>query len=488
MIEKCTDEEKLEYMAYEGEKDFFDNLEKGIKDLNEYKYENDPEKTVLVCGGMMGFDKGLSHFLNAWDRKQGYLFLLSEVTAQYRRYTHERIKFPHICTPHLLAKEIILFNMNISITDAMLKLYKKNKYIIEAVDGLETMYGSLGDGYAIAWCYYADIYIKLLLKKINPKQVVLWNAFYPFHHIFKNICKEMNIPVSYIEFGCIPGTICIENEGQQGESITARHYIRERVKRTSSNEKAEAINIIEFLRKSGLNRNKQPKADFDFQIMKYYKPGRKSIVYMGQYDYESGMYPNTTAAKKYHSPIFISTLEGLKYIQILAIKNNWNLIYKAHPIMTKLYKRREHVNKVSVEDVEIDSVEHVNINSLIDSMDMVITILSQSAYIALIRAKPVLMLGYSQLRGKGCVYQAKVKKHIERKIKTALHKGYTAQQRNNFYCHVAQLLKNNLYDDGVERVLRYGKSVDSINALHERNKDNDKSNNSNENIKKTFYF
>lgn len=43
---------------------------------------------------------------------------------------------------------------------------------------------------------------------------------------------------------------------------------------------------------------------------------------------------------------------------------------------------------------------NVDINKLIDLATVCVTILSQAAYVALIREKPVVMLGYNQLKEK----------------------------------------------------------------------------------------
>ena len=88
----------------------------------------------------------------------------------------------------------------------------------------------------------------------------------------------------------------------------------------------------------------------------------------------------------------------------------------------------------------IDIITDVDINSAIDFSDLVITILSQGAYISLIRNKPVLMLGYTQLYGKDCTYEAFLKREIEEKIETALEKGFTIVQNHNFIKHTTQIL------------------------------------------------
>ena len=455
---ECTNDEMLEYTSYTCKEDVLANFQNGIQMLKDFSFEAFRKKSILVCGGMLGFDKGLSQFLNMWSEKQKNLFLLSEVTAQYRRYTNEKIRFSHICTPHLLAKEIILFEMSIPVSKEMIDLYENKEYIRHAVQNLEERYQRLGDGYAIAWCYYAYEYITELLNRLQPVKVILWNEFYAFHHIFRHLCLEMDIPILYMEFGCLPGTLCIERNGQQGESDPSRKHFEFKYKRINHTEYSDAIQTIKYLRESELNRNMQPALFVNRNILSYYAPNRKVISYIGQNDYESGFRPYTDTTKKYHSPIFQSTLEGLEYLHVLAIKNNWNLVFKPHPTIYALEKEHDFYKQYS----SIKVVTEVNINSLLDCSDLIITIFSQVAYIALIREKPVLVLGYNQLRRKGCVYETFTKRKIESTIMKALKYGYTNKQRKRFYTHSAQLLKYYLYDDNVERALRFGQNLKSL--------------------------
>jgi Capsule polysaccharide export protein len=451
--ENITKEEQQEYLAYHNIDDFFENLENGIRSLDDIALHIYQKKYILLCGGMLGFDKGLSQFLNLWNEKQDNLFLLSEVTAQYRRYTKERIKFPHLCTPHLLAKEIILYEMPIPLTKEMTDLFDEKTYIQEAVLNMEEKYQRLGEGYATAWSYYAYQYILKLLKQLQPMRVILWNEFYAFHHIIKHLCMELGIPVSYIEFGCLPGTICIEEKGQQGESLPARLPYRYKGICSTKMEIDNATTVLDYLQKTKLNRNIQPNILLSKHLLTYYNAERKTLVYIGQNDYESGMYPYTRNTQKYHSPIFKTTLEALKHLSLLSINNEWNLIFKPHPNIVAVEKKKEWIHKV-------DIIENANINSIIDFADVVITILSQSAYIALIREKPVLMLGYSQLKKKGCTYEAFQKSQIKKQIICALRNGFTKKQRQHYKRHIAKLLKSYLYSDSIEKDLQIGRAMD----------------------------
>jgi hypothetical protein len=453
--EYITEEEQQEYLAYKSPQDFLDNLTKGIDELDHLS-DMVCEQKILLCGGMVAFDKGLSNYLNHWYRRQPDLFLLSEVTAQYRRYTDERIRMPHICTPHLLAKEMVLQEMPIPLTREMTALSLEKSYVADAIFNLQERHVHLGDGYAEAWCYYAYEYAKKLLAILKPKCVILWNEFYAFHMIIQGICMEMHIPLYYMEFGCLPGTLCIESGGQQGESRVATRYQSFKRKPVTKAEISQAKRVLDFLYATKLNRNVQPQAVLSRQGLHHYQTGRPVVLYMGQNDYESGMCPYNRRTQKYHSPVFQSSLQALEFLTLVCIQKGWNLVYKPHPVMDALGHRGH-----DKED-QIDVVSDVDVNSCIDCADVVVTILSQAAYVALIRNKPAVMLGYTQLRGKNCTYEAFSQSRVSKVIQKALKQGFTKKQKKNFQRHAAQLLKYYLYDDLVERDLRFGRRVEEI--------------------------
>ncbi|WP_335783115.1 hypothetical protein, partial [Campylobacter jejuni] len=98
----------------------------------------------------------------------------------------------------------------------------------------------------------------------------------------------------------------------------------------------------------------------------------------------------------------------------------------------------------------------------IDLADVVVTILSQSSYEALMRNKPVVMLGYTHLKHKNCTYEAFAKDDVEQILDKAIKDGFTEEMRKNFHSHIARLLKYYLYDDYVARKFKYGKKIEDF--------------------------
>lgn len=341
---------------------------------------------------------------------------------------------------------------NMQVTKEMRQLISRKEYLQEAVKNLRRRHFDIGTGYPEVFACKAYQYINEMLDELNPKIVVIWNQFHAFHYILDYICKERGFKTMYFEYGVLPGTYAFEAMGQMGESYPAKQYKEFKNLEVLPEECEEAQKIWDYLYTSRLNRKDQPKNNRKDELMSKLMPGRPILFYAGQNDYEAGLYPYTEHTRINHSPVFKSSDAAAIYLAKLSAKNNWNFIYKWHPIMvTYELPTKYPSNLIKIDDIDI--------NEIIDMADLTITILSQTAYISTIRRKPTLILGYMQLRGKGCTYEAFAKEDIEEVIKEALKKGFTEEQSDNFIKHLAQLNKYYLFDDLEDRDMRYGKSV-----------------------------
>ena len=94
--------------------------------------------------------------------------------------------------------------------------------------------------------------------------------------------------------------------------------------------------------------------------------------------------------------------------------------------------------------------------------------LGETIYDALVRDKPVVTLGYSWAKGKGINYEAWKAADIEKQIKKAIDFGFTDKMKQAFIKHLAQCLKYYLYDNGLDRPVRYGQMFpDSFDGFYE---------------------
>lgn len=255
----------------------------------------------------------------------------------------------------------------------------------------------------------------------------------------------------YVENGVLPGTLAFDKHGQMGESFPAVHHEEFQQIPVSIEEQRHAEKVIAFLKDSGLNRYQQKEdADFIQSIRDKLLPDRPVILFAGGLDHMSGLVPHNERAKKYHSPIFGTSEEAARYLKELAMENGWNLIYKAHPWLP---------SKMESDENGFLCINKGNINDLIDLCDVVVTIVSQVSYLALIRNKPAVMLGYIQLRQQSCTYEAFEREKIPDVLSEAVRDGIREEMKEAFISHVARLEKAYLFDDMTEKGIHIGRDI-----------------------------
>lgn len=388
----------------------------------------------IIFSDFLAFDKGICDYINAWQAKGLDAVLLSEAYWVGNKLAEEKMSIPVCRLPAVLARNQYL-QEEIEVSRAIIDFVEGKSFLREASENLRMGYPKMAEGYEYVICYWADKIVHTLIENWEPKEVILWNAFYAFHFIVRKICEEKDIPVKYMEFGNIPGMIQVETQGQMGESIPARFPEKILNIDISEAEYREAEKLIEQLYQNRTNRNKQPKNQLIDIIKRQLMNDKPLILYMGQNDNAAGLQPYTENSRKYHSPIFASSDEAAVYLAEICRKNGWNYIYKPHPMMMQNFQKESMPDNVIV-------VDEVDINDLIDLSDVVVTILSTVSYIALIRQKPVLMLGYTQLKEKGCTYESFVLEKIESELKRALSQGLSDKMKVRFVEHVAQMKKH----------------------------------------------
>lgn len=402
---------------------------------NEIKLYEKAEGCKIIFSDFLSFDKGVCEYVNRLNKIEKNLVLFSEA-GWISDLEKNKLNIPVIKLPRILSRnQYIKKADNQNLFDLKeVEDIKNNEVCREAALNLRMGYPDMAEGYEYIVCYFAYKTVHEIIRYWKPEQVILWNAFYAIHLIIRSICREMNIPVRYMEFGNIPGTIILEETGQMGESYPARAPEEFLDIPVSTEEYINAGQSVRYLRQSRLNRNVQPHNNLLQEVKKKLKHGRSVIFYAGQNDNASGMQPYTENTRRFHSPIFKTSDEAALFLAEVCRKNDWNYIYKPHPMMAEHCKEDEMPENVI-------SVNNVDINDLIDMADVVVTILSTVSYIALIREKPVVMLGYTQLKGKGCTYEAFEKCEIEEQLINAIKNKNNIEFRHNFVKHVVQLEK-----------------------------------------------
>ncbi len=453
IVEQITEYGMIHFVDYEMyfdsvPPDDFSNAEETIQlYLNKLDHTEEWINSCICLGVDFGAVEGLADYFDHWNR-----------------YT-DRIKFLHIeeagkdlskmtvmALPYFLSDHICSYSHRASnVSDEIVTYIKNKETLYLAAQIMRKKQEKAQPLHEYGCIYYYYIFITRLVRKIKPKCFMIWNAFQAYHAVAAYIGRLYGIPVIHGEFGVLPGTYTFDTMGEMGKSAVACYAKEFKRLPVSKEEYVRAGEIWAYIRESGMNRRHQRNGYMDRVIQKL-DNGKATVFIAGQNDETSGMHPYTEDTKEYHSPVFSSSLLSVIEIGKIAEKNNWNVIYKPHPYATFSEKDRSLIPE------NVILAEGIGINYLISLSDIVVTIVSQTSYMALLHEKPVLMIGYIQLRDKGCTYQAFTKDAIEPELKKAITYGFTDGQKKAFQMHIAQLVKYYLYDDGCERKMRYGRN------------------------------
>lgn len=418
-----------------------------------------------------GVIESLNKYFIEWNThlKDEHLIQIIEPGRAAEKDVEEEEDVPVLALPYFLSKHIWSHSKEPSDVSADIVAYvEKDEILSRAAHLLRRKHAAAQPLHEYGCIYYYYYYLTEVIKWIEPRYVIIWNTLGPYHSVADYVCILEGIPVVRAEYGVLPNTYTFDTLGEMGESAPAVYAKEFDALPITQEEYAAAGEIWNYIRSSGVNRKIQWKGNID-EIKRRLKVGNPVIFVAGQNDDSSGLYPYTEEIQKYRSPIFASSTQSVIALGELAAKNQWNLIYKPHPYVLLSEEERR-----SLPD-NIILAEGIGINYLIDLADVVVTIVSQTAYMALLHDTPVLMLGYIQLRDKGCTYQAFTEEAIEPELKAALRNGFTLEQREAFQRHIAQLVKYYLYDDYCDRPLRYGKpypaGMDELMSLERRLKE-----------------
>lgn len=286
----------------------------------------------------------------------------------------------------------------------------------------------------LAWTYH---FTRACLDKHRPALMIIWNQFHSLSRMAIKAAASGDIPVAFVEYGMLPGTLSFDFSGQMGESDVVRDTLNDMVAPFVPDQLHAAEQALATLARERSSRRPQlPLGGFGQEIIKR-ATGRSIVLFAGHNDNASGTFPYDESAKRHHSPIFANSRQAAEYLASVARDNGWFLLYKPHPFAARMQAIEESEYAATLRDFDI--------NDCVDLADCVTTTVSQVSYVALLHRKPLAMLGYNQLRGCGCHFQAERLEDVVPSIRAALASGFTEAQREAFTYHVARLLRNYLY-------------------------------------------
>lgn len=296
-------------------------------------------------------------------------------------------------------------------------------------------------------------YIVHELEQFKPDLVVLWHQYNAYHYVIADWCREKNVPVMFGENGVLPGSWCFEFQGQMGESWIAHNPEAFKALSIDKVDRKLAVVYLKHAVEHQLNRKGKgmtlEEAGLEERLT---SDPRRKIVYAGINDYKTGLQPFSRLRTLKHTGDFFSTEAGLEALLTMARKNDWHILYKAHPsIKHDSAGLDAYSDCLTVVDKRVDLID------LLKAADALATIVSQSAYMALIHDKPAVLMGRMQLSGSGLVEEAHYKSKLEHALKTALADTCSQDRQTMLRDHVARLIKYYLlsFDYGKPGLFRY---------------------------------
>jgi hypothetical protein len=202
----------------------------------------------------------------------------------------------------------------------------------------------------------------------------------------------------------------------------------------------KAEEYIYNVRREELNRKNQPSKGKLRNRLQNVQNSETLVFYAGINDFCSGILPRRCERSTLHSPFYNDTLDGLQALTDIAGHIGAKVVYKPHPNI--LCKDSE---ELFCKNMSVVYANDANIFECIDETHVTATILSQTAYLALMREKSVVLMGRMPLSGKGCTYELANGAQLAKVLDRAIKIGFTEEQRMAWYKHVTQLWKYALF-------------------------------------------
>lgn len=423
--------------------------------LNDIDNANLKERKNLLFSHFL-YDSPMREMTSFWNRVNGKgmpIVLFWDEYRFVRANVISKTEFPVIKLPRVF-RNCEYFARSFSdenIPDHMILYVNEREYLKWVADNIRLRYIDIKKDVEYVIAFYADYMINKILDILAPERVYIFNIFRTWHYALKAICDARHITVGCFEFGPIEGTFYIDYNGMMGESTPCINAAEFNKKPITSADLENARKVLDYIYISKINRYRQPDKSVEEFCVNTCAAHKPVVLFAGQNDYEGGLQPWTENCKKKHSPIFSDSMEAAIYLWQLCKTLNLNFLYKPHPSMEM------RADKYHLWPENMPVLKRMDINKAIDCSDVVITMLSSSAYIAIIHKKPVIILGYSQLSHNNACYEIYDKAMIKDALVNALEAGYTREQENRFIAHVSRMLKYYLYDTLIPRGLSYGR-------------------------------
>jgi len=278
-----------------------------------------------------------------------------------------------------------------------------------------------------------------IVHEVEPVLGILWHQFNSQHYALAELYRQLGVPVRFVEYGVLPGTISIDAEGQMAESWVARDSARFRelpVDETLAERVEAYLDTCRVERRTRKPQTTRP--GIVERIRAVRERGARVILYAGENVTRTGIFPRGYPRATVHSPHFTDTSDALTALCAVASKRGWHVVFKPHPMAGRVVPEPD--------DSEVFTLaEGADIFDLIGACDVGTTLVSQACYLLLLHEKPCVLMGRGPLSEKGAAYDLRSREELEETFARALDNGFTSPQRAAWRRHAAQLCEHYLF-------------------------------------------
>ena len=218
------------------------------------------------------------------------------------------------------------------------------------------------------------------LKIIQPDVVIVWNGLYSKRAVYVKAAHCMKIPVYYAEKGMLPNSWYIDPKGVNVlSSVAEQQPVDVTVSGAAIDQFKKRLHTID---KKGESAWEQPRRKDTALIRKDLglEGTHKVLFFPGQVDYDTNIV--------LFSEHFMHSLDALKWLVNGLSKDEFFIVAKPHP---KGNAKVEAFEKVLGDKGVV--LSEINVLDAIELADCIVSINSTIAFEAVVRAKPVLLLG-----------------------------------------------------------------------------------------------
>jgi len=280
----------------------------------------------------------------------------------------------------------------------------------------------------------AETFWRELLGYSRPKLFLIWGSTSPLSKLHMHLCNELGIPFLIIERGHFSKTLSVDvlAQGAYGAINLLPLAVMPVGLPSDSDQIREIIDWVRACPEVPYPLFNQDSLQDD-RLRLAGESGRKIILFIGSNDVGAGIAYTRTDTAENPSFLFSSTHEALFYVSNLLaqIDPDAVLVFKPHPADRYQYADRVQDNLIIA--------HNANINDLIMSADVCITLATTAIARAIVEAKPVVLLALNDASMKDIAYECRDFNDIPVMLRAALHRDRFDQKSRSGYAFLQYL-------------------------------------------------